>query len=243
MAFVDLTTENQGKVKLLDSILEKKLQGLNPNNKEHRAEIMAIREEVKNHEFYLDFKKDMSFCGALTKANKICTAKPWMKEDDSTNGKCALHGGKSTGAKTPEGKAKSLAQLNKRREKSPVHKLVYSDRLMDELTDNEKEFMAWFEDSVREVYAIDNAIEETALHMMCFEAVKHFRMINTAPFKETKTGMQMVQKFLRFIEVQGWRKRDMDEGQRSGVKADVFLQLLNELPDEDNSEKTIKKIN
>lgn len=242
MAFRDLSTENQGKVKLLNAMLENKLEGLDFKNPEHKAEILAVREEIKNHEYYIDFKKDMSFCGALAKGNRICTAQPWIKEDGSTNGKCAQHGGKSTGAKTPEGKAKSLAQLNKRREKSPVHKLVYSDRLMDELTDNEKEFMAWFEDSVREVYAIDNAIEETALHMMCFEAVKHFRMINTAPFKETKTGMQMVQKFLRFIEVQGWRKRDMDEGQKAGVKADVFLKLLDDLPDE-TPKREVKKIN
>jgi hypothetical protein len=240
MAFSDLSTENQGKVKLLNAILEKKLEGLDPKNKEHREQIMAVRDEIKNHEFYLDFKKDISFCGALSKSNRICTAKPWIKDDGSTNGKCAQHGGKSTGAKTEEGKKRSLAQLQKR---SPVHGL-YTDRLWNELTPEEKDFMAWFEESVKEQYMIDNAIEETSLQMMAFEAVKHFRMINTQPFKETKTGMQMVQKFLRFIEVQGWRKRDLDEEQKSGVKADVFLKLLDELPDEkeNSSEAKIKRI-
>lgn len=242
MAFTDLTTTNQGKVKLLNGILEEKLEGLDPRKKEDMPAIMEVREEIKNHSYYLDFKQDKTFCGALSKSNRICVNKSWIKEDGTTNGKCDKHGGKSTGAKTPEGKAKALAQLQKRKGKSPVHKLVYSDRLSDELTQEEKDFMSWFEDSVKEVYAIDNAIEETALQMMIFEAVKHFRMINATPFKETKTGMQMIQKFLRFIEVQGWRKRDLDDGQRLGVKDDVFLKLLQDLPDEKDSDGKLKRV-
>lgn len=240
MAFEDLSTENQGKVKILNSILEKKLQGLNPKNKEHKAKIMEVRDEIKTHEYYLDFKEDLSFCGALAKGNKICTKLPHIREDGSTNGKCRSHGGLSTGAKTEEGKKRALANLKKR---SPVHGL-YTDRLWNELTNEEKDFMAWFEDSVKEQFMIDNAIEETSLQMMAFEAVKHFRMINTQPFKETKTGIQMVQKFLRFIEVQGWRKRDLDDDQKQGVKADVFLKLLDELPDDrgNDSEGKIKRI-
>ncbi|WP_353853963.1 HGGxSTG domain-containing protein [Bacillus sp. Bos-x628] len=176
----------------------------------------------------MDFKKDMSFCGALAKNNTICTAVPHMKEDGSTNGRCQKHGRKSTGAKTEEGKKRSLAQLKRR---TPVHWLT-TERLWNELTNEEKDYLEWFEESVKEQFVIENAIEETSLRMMAFEAVKHFRMINTQPFKETITGMQMVQKFLRFFEVQGWRRRDLDEEQRKGVSVDTMMKLLNELDEE-----------
>ncbi|WP_353853964.1 hypothetical protein [Bacillus sp. Bos-x628] len=51
MAFKDLSTENQGKVKILNAILEQRLEGLDYKNPEHRAEIMAVRSDVKNHEY------------------------------------------------------------------------------------------------------------------------------------------------------------------------------------------------
>lgn len=51
-------------------------------------------------------------CGAIERATgKICSRPP---AEGSTNGRCAQHGGLSTGAVTPEGKARSLANLNPR---------------------------------------------------------------------------------------------------------------------------------
>jgi len=42
-------------------------------------------------------------CGARTKA----TGQPCKRKDVYANGRCKLHGGLSTGARTPEGKKKS----------------------------------------------------------------------------------------------------------------------------------------
>lgn len=60
---------------------------------------MAKSEIVALARFFLNAPR----CGAKTKRNngKPCKA-PAMK-----NGRCRLHGGKSTGPKTPEGKLKS----------------------------------------------------------------------------------------------------------------------------------------
>ena len=52
-------------------------------------------------------------CGAKTRAGGRCKATPvWNKETDSpVNGRCRMHGGLSTGARTPEGKKRALANL------------------------------------------------------------------------------------------------------------------------------------
>jgi hypothetical protein len=54
-------------------------------------------------------------CGAIDRnTGKICTEKPYIREDGSTNGRCGKHGGGATGAVTEEGKARALANLNPR---------------------------------------------------------------------------------------------------------------------------------
>jgi len=52
-------------------------------------------------------------CGAKTRAGRRCRATPvWDKENNRPrNGRCRMHGGLSTGPKTPEGKAKALSNL------------------------------------------------------------------------------------------------------------------------------------
>lgn len=50
----------------------------------------------------------VKLCGAIARQNNF---KPCRQPGMLTNGRCRLHGGKSTGAKTEEGKIKS-AQAN-----------------------------------------------------------------------------------------------------------------------------------
>ena len=56
-------------------------------------------------------------CGAKTRRGKPCQAPVvWDKEKDQPrNGRCRIHGGLSTGPKTPEGRKRSLAALRKGR--------------------------------------------------------------------------------------------------------------------------------
>lgn len=53
-------------------------------------------------------------CLAKTRNGTPCQAPTLM------NGRCKLHGGKSTGPKTPEGKAKALSKLRPRRARTRV---------------------------------------------------------------------------------------------------------------------------
>ena len=54
-------------------------------------------------------------CGARTRTGQACQARAvWDRERDRPrNGRCRLHGGLSTGPKTPEGKARSFSSLRR----------------------------------------------------------------------------------------------------------------------------------
>jgi hypothetical protein len=54
-------------------------------------------------------------CGALTKARTPC-----KRRDLYVNGRCKLHGGPSTGPKSPEGAKRSMANLKLRWRKTPA---------------------------------------------------------------------------------------------------------------------------
>ena len=54
------------------------------------------------------------FCGARTRAGTAC-----KRRDVYSNGRCKLHGGLSTGPRTPEGKAKSARNGFKTKERTP----------------------------------------------------------------------------------------------------------------------------
>ena len=52
------------------------------------------------------FRKAASICGARKKTGERCRSKAKHR-----GGKCKFHGGLSTGAKTPEGKARAIAAM------------------------------------------------------------------------------------------------------------------------------------
>ncbi len=63
-------------------------------------------------------KKDRGTCGAKTRRGTKCQAPPvWDKDNDvAKNGRCKLHGGKSTGARTEKGR-EAIRESNRRRAK------------------------------------------------------------------------------------------------------------------------------
>ena len=64
-------------------------------------------------------RKDRGACGAKTRKGTQCKAPPvWDKENDvARNGRCKLHGGKSTGARTEKGR-EAIRESNRRRAKT-----------------------------------------------------------------------------------------------------------------------------
>lgn len=63
-------------------------------------------------------KKERGTCNAKTRVNTLCQAPPvWDKNRDKpVNGRCKLHGGLSTGARTEEGR-EAIRESNRRRAK------------------------------------------------------------------------------------------------------------------------------
>ncbi len=53
-------------------------------------------------------------CGALTRKGRVCRQEPVMDGDTPRNGRCYWHGGRSTGPRTPAGRA-AIAESNRRR--------------------------------------------------------------------------------------------------------------------------------
>lgn len=79
---------------------------------------------VKNGEFVWVYKQPLvkksmrPKCGAKTRKGTPCQAPPvWRRlEDRARNGRCKLHGGLSTGAKTEAGR-EAIRESNRRRAK------------------------------------------------------------------------------------------------------------------------------
>jgi hypothetical protein len=93
------------KAKELRTKIEKEVEHINnmKYNKSRKDRAEAMRKELSEVDI---------ICGAINRnTGKICSKPP---AEGSTNGRCEQHGGKSTGAVTPEGREKSLANLNPR---------------------------------------------------------------------------------------------------------------------------------
>ena len=91
--------------KQLRSKLEKQVEEINgmKYTKSRKAKAEALRSELK--------KVDI-ICGAIERSTgKICSEKP---AEGATNGRCAKHGGLSTGPTSEEGKERALANLDPR---------------------------------------------------------------------------------------------------------------------------------
>lgn len=102
-----------------------------------------------------------AICGAKTRSGAPCKSKP-MK-----NGRCRMHGGKATGPKTPEGKAK--AALNSRKHGAYIEKL---------LNDQEKELYDFLHNDSIQKYKLDqeNPMHMAALHRACVTYIKLVRL-------------------------------------------------------------------
>ena len=117
--------KDQAIAKGLRTTLEKEVEKINgmKYNKSRKDRAEALRSQLK--------KVDI-ICGAINRTTgKICSEKP---AEGSTNGRCAQHGGLSTGAITEEGKAKALSKLN------PKARLIHGLYSRFAMTVEEEEF-------------------------------------------------------------------------------------------------------
>ena len=75
--------------------------------REARRARAAANRELRNR----PPKRELPPCGARTRSGGTCRARPWRPRDAvlPRNGRCRMHGGLSTGPRTPEGKARTAA--------------------------------------------------------------------------------------------------------------------------------------
>jgi hypothetical protein len=96
---------DENRAKALRTKLLKEVDEINgmTYNKSRKDRSEMIRKQLSKVEV---------ICGAIQKSTgKICTKPP---AEGSTNGRCEQHGGRSTGAVTPEGRERALANLDPR---------------------------------------------------------------------------------------------------------------------------------
>lgn len=143
---------------------------LKPLKEGLREYINDIRDRVRSGELKRDsdemveikkvLKAEDTICGAVTGSGRVCTASPNHK-----NGRCVIHGGRSTSAKTEEGKRMRDEQLEKGR-KATIHGL-YCVEFLDTLTQEEKDWyadtMEWYKNNYEDLDPLDIAKLDLAL--------------------------------------------------------------------------------
>lgn len=144
-------------------------------------------------------KKEPSICGAKEGSGKICVRSPHIKEDGSTNGRCNIHGGKSTGQKTEAGRVKSMRNLNA---KAALVHGIYSKDFKDQLTKKEVEF---YNETV-EWFLEENEIDPVNLAMLdryIFNFIKQARKDSANFLDESPSYNDFETKLIRLAESLG----------------------------------------
>lgn len=168
-------------------------------------------------------KKVTVICGAIQKNGKICTRAPHTKDDGSSNGRCAFHGGKSTGQTTKEGKARSLANL------SPQANMIhgaYSERFQENLTQEEIELYTYLMNYFENDLEIKDPINLILCQRFVMNLLKQMRIESDDLTKESRSYNDFDAKIVRFIETLGLNKRFMDSKDHKDNKESTNLNML-----------------
>jgi len=122
-------------------------------------EMVTIKEKLQ---------KEESICGAICGSGRVCTQPPTNEK----NFRCRMHGGRSTGAKTEEGKRMRDANLKKGHERI-THGLYMKD-FLSSLTEEEilwyNENMEWYQEN----YDLD-PLDVTKLDLALINFIKSWR--------------------------------------------------------------------
>ncbi len=175
-----------------------------------------------------DLKKVDIICGAFDKrSGRICIKPP---AEGSTNGRCAQHGGLSTGARTPEGRERALANLNPRA--SLVHGL-YSRFVM---TVEEQDFYVGMMN-----HFIDTLDLDPANIMLLDRALRNFLLNQRKEIAEENEVINEIQfdidydsKFLKYMQALGLDRKFNVSKEHKDNKGDVDLSLIFDMGNEES---------
>ncbi|TWJ39659.1 hypothetical protein CHCC5027_3572 [Bacillus paralicheniformis] len=176
---------------------------------------MKRAEELRN-----DLKKIKVICGAIdSRVNKICTEPP---AEGSTNGRCARHGGLSTGAVTEEGKQRALANLH------PQARMVHGLYSRFVMTTEEMDFYATMMNHYIEELDLDPAntiMLDRALRNFILnqrkEVAEAYEIINEVQF-----DIDYDSKFLKYMQALGLDRKFNVSKEHKDNKGDVDLSMI-----------------
>jgi hypothetical protein len=218
--------EDKVKAKELRTKIEKEVAEINSmkydKSRKKRAE--ALRSQLK--------KVDV-ICGAIDRnTGKICTEKPYVKEDGSTNGRCLAHGGNATGAVTEEGRARALANLN------PRARLIHGLYSRFVMTQEELDFYIGMMNFYTEELDLDPAnvlLLDRALRNFILNQRKEIAEAGEI-VDESQSYNDYDTKFMRYMQALGLdRKFNVSKDHKDNAdKVDIAMLLAQGLPtDED----------
>jgi len=167
-------------------------------------------------------QKEESICGAIMKSGKVCTKKPTNEK----NLRCNWHGGKSTGAKTEEGKKVRDANLKKGHEKT-IHG-IYSRNFLEEWTEEERAFYdnTWI--YYKENYDLE-PLDEVALDRFLINSIKAMRVDSVGMNYATNLKVSLVDfegKAIRQAETLGLNRKYRKSRDNSDNPSGVNYSLL-----------------
>ncbi|WP_377866425.1 HGGxSTG domain-containing protein [Bacillus sp. R86525] len=123
-------------------------------------EMVTIKEKLQ---------KEESICGAICGSGRICTQPPTNEK----NFRCRMHGGRSTGATTKEGKKVRDANLKTGHERT-IHG-IYSRKFLEEWTEEEQAFYDNTWSYYKENYDLE-PLDEVALDRFLINSIKAMRV-------------------------------------------------------------------
>lgn len=173
-------------------------------------------------------------CGAIMKDGKICTEPP---AEGGNNGRCAKHGGLSTGAKTPEGRARALSNLN------PRANLIHGLYSRFTMTKEEMEFYESMMNHYIEEYdldpinilALDRALRNFILNQRK-EIAEAGEMLD-----ESQTYNDYDTKFMRWVQVLAFdRKFNLSKEHKDNNSGGIALLFMDN--EKDSQEKRAREI-
>lgn len=148
-------------------------------------------------------QKEESICGAICGSGRVCT-QPTTNEK---NFRCRMHGGRSTGAKTEEGKRMRDANLKKGHEKT-IHG-IYSRKFLEEWTEEEQAFYDNTWSYYKENYDLE-PLDEVALDRFLINSIKAMRVDSVGMNYATNLKVSLVDfegKAIRQAETLGLNRK------------------------------------
>ncbi|MCP1122942.1 hypothetical protein NKR74_06270 [Bacillus sp. 3103sda1] len=192
-----------------------------------KAKAKANNDEDALKELKKELGKEPSICGSVQGNGKICMRKPYEKEDGTTLGRCHIHGGKSIGQRTEEGRRKSLANLNP---KANLIHGVYSKDFKENLTQEEVELY----NSLMEYYTDNYEVDPFNLALVdryAMNMIKTARLDSQDFLRDSQQYNDFEVKMIRFVESLGLNNKFKQSKENKSNPSDINLNTLFDMGD------------